>query len=63
MITGAITIKVETVYGNRLYYPRCDEAKTFAELFPLPPRGSLLTGTGPPVLQVQTNRALVHFYR
>jgi hypothetical protein len=32
MITGAITIKVESVYGNRLYYPRCDEAKTFAEI-------------------------------
>jgi hypothetical protein len=32
MVTGAITIKVEMVYGNRLYYPRCDEAKTFAEI-------------------------------
>ena len=32
MITGAITIKIENVYGNRLYYPRCDEAKTFAEI-------------------------------
>ena len=29
------------------------EAKTFAELFPLPPRGSLLTGNGPPDLQVR----------
>jgi hypothetical protein len=32
MITGAITIKVESVYGNRLYYPRDDAAKIFAEI-------------------------------
>ena len=32
MVTGAITIKVEMVYGNRLYYPRDDAAKIFAEI-------------------------------
>ena len=30
--TNIITVDVRNVYGNTMYYPMCDTAKTFAKL-------------------------------
>lgn len=32
MTTKTITVDVRNVYGNTLYYPMCDDAKTLAKL-------------------------------